>query len=173
MQKSTHRIGRCTFQVCRRAIGHQLWMHDHRLNLKEVPSASRRIPEVRMLVGRRVLPRCRRNPRGRGQRQTSWPKRGGRRRVLLPSNRAASRLVIISPVEREGPLCSTGLMTMKFRWILHRARRSLHAALPWGINQGEAKKSLSHRQGKSPSSGQGKFPHSKRRESLRGKRRES
>ena len=98
---------------------------------------------------------------GIGQRQTSQPRRGGKRWVLLPSNWAASHLVMIRPVEHRGPLCSTGRMTMKFRRILHRARKSLHAALPWGINLGEAKKSLSHRRGKSPSSGQGKFPHSR------------
>ena len=84
MRRSTHRIGRCTFQLCRRAIGHQLWMHDHQLNLKEVPLASRRILEARMLVGRRVLPRCRRKPEGRGQRQMSRTGRRGRRRVLSP-----------------------------------------------------------------------------------------
>ena len=126
-----------------------------------------------MLVGWRVLPHCWRKPGGRGQRRTSRPRKGGKQRLPLPSNRAASCLEMIRPLELEGPLCSTGLMTMKLRWTLHRARRSLRTALPWGINQGEAKKSLSHKQGKSPSSGRGKFRHNRRRESLRGKRRES
>ena len=81
--------------------------------------------------------------------------------MLLPSNQVASRLAMIRPLEHEGPLCSTSLMLMKFRRILHRARRSLRATLPWGINQCEVKKSLSHRRGKSPSSERGKFLHSR------------
>ena len=123
-----------------------------------------------MLVGRRVLPRCWRKPKGRGQRQMSQPRRRGRWWLLFPSNQAASHLVMIRPLEREGPRCLIGLMTMKFRWLLHRARRSLHVACTWKINQGEAKKSPSSKRGKSPSSGQGKFPYSRRQESLRGKR---
>ena len=128
MRRSTHRIGRCTFQVCRRAIGHQLWMHDHRLNLKELPSASHWILEVRMLVGRRVLPGCWRKPGGRGQRQTSRPRRRGRWRLLLPSNQATSRLAMIRPLECEGPWCSIGLTTMRFSRTLPRARKGLHIA---------------------------------------------
>ena len=173
MRRSIRRTERCIFWACQEVIGRQWWMHDHQLNMKKVPSVFLRSLGIWMLVGRRVLPRCRRKPGGRGQWQTSWPRRRGRRRLLLPANQVASSLVMIRPLEHEGPLCSTGLMTMKFRRLLHRARRSLHAALPRGINQGEAKKSLSHRRGKSSSSGRGKFPHSRRWESLRGKRRES
>ena len=51
--------------MCQGAIGHPLWMHDHQLNLKEVPSISHQTPEAQMLVGRRVLPPVSEKARGK------------------------------------------------------------------------------------------------------------
>ena len=83
----------------------------------------------------------------------SQPKRKGRRRPLVPSNQAASRLVAIRPLEREGPRCSSGQMTTKLRWLLHQTLNRLRAARAWRNKRRKVKTS--------PSSGLGESLRSK------------
>ena len=137
-------------------------MPSHHRSLRRKPSASHR----------RVHPWCQRKSGGGGQRQTSRPERRERRWVLLPSSRAASRLVVTRPLRHEGPRCSSGRMTMKFRWLLHRARRCLRAACAWRNSRWEGRKFPNNRRWESPSSRQGEPQSGRRRKSPSSKRGE-
>ena len=111
--------------------------------------------------------------RGRGQRKTSRPRRRGKQGLLLPANLVAYRLAMIRPIDHEGPRCSIGLTTTKFKRLLRRARRSLREACARGINQGKTKKAVNRRRVESLSSGWRKQLRSRRLKSLRGEQQQS
>ena len=89
-----------------------------------------------------------------------------RKMVGASSHRpAASRLAVIRLLGHGVPRCPSGRTMMKFRWLLHRALKHLHATRARRYNRREAKKS--------PSSGRGGSLHSRRWESLSSRRRDS